>query len=197
MPILALAFYMAFIPHVNYPYPVHIDEWVHIAHSNALLRAADIYYPDPFSGQGSGGVIALLEVGFHLPFAVFHQLSGISWIDIYRYFPSIVFVIMTLSVYILAKRMGFGWEAAFFSCLIPTTVGIMGPAFLIPVAMGLVFIPLSLFLVFSFRTIWSYLVLFIFTLFLISLHAPSAICLVIVLVPYILLNLNGSVTMSP
>ncbi len=37
VPILALAFYIAFIPHLNYPYPVHIDEWVHLAWSKAML----------------------------------------------------------------------------------------------------------------------------------------------------------------
>ena len=194
VPILVLAFYIAFIPHVNYLYPVHIDEWRHIAHNNALLQAADIDYPNPFSGQtlsGGESIVARLEVGFHLPFAVFHQLSGISWVDIHRYLPSIMFMMTILSVYILAKRMGFGWGAAFFTCLITTTVGIMGPAFLIPVAMGLVFLPLSLFIVFNFRTVGSYLVLFIFTCFMMTMHAPSAICIIIVLVPFILLGLRG------
>ena len=194
VPILVLAFYMAFIPHVNYRYPVHIDEWRHIAHNNALLQAADINYPDPFSGQTiSGGEkeIALLEVGFHLPFAAFHLFSGISWNDIHRYFPSIMFMMTILSVYVLAQRKGFGWEAAFFTCLITTTVGILGPAFLVPVAIGLVFLPLSLFIVFNFRTVRSYLVLFIFTCFMMTMHAPSAICMVIVLIPFILLGLRG------
>ena len=49
LPILGLAFYIAFIPNLNYAYPVHIDEWVHIAHSNSLLQAADVNYSDPFS----------------------------------------------------------------------------------------------------------------------------------------------------
>jgi len=92
----------------------------------------------------------------------------------------------------LAQREGFGWEAAFFTCLIPTTVGILGPAFMVPVAMGLLFIPLSLFLVFNLRTGWSYVVLFIFTAFLLAIHAPTAIGLVIILIPYIVLNLRGN-----
>jgi len=52
LPIMALAFYIAFIPHYNYPYPVHIDEWVHLAFSKAMLRLDS----SPF----------LLETGFHL-----------------------------------------------------------------------------------------------------------------------------------
>ena len=33
LPIMALAFYMAFIPHQGYPYAVHLDEWLHLAFS--------------------------------------------------------------------------------------------------------------------------------------------------------------------
>jgi len=191
VPILGLAFYIAFIPNLTYPYPVHIDEWVHLAYSKAMLAAGDVTFINPFSGQSTMGLGSNLEAGFQLFWSVFHSISGVSWLTIFRYFPGVIFMITVLSVYILARRKGFGWEAALFTCLIPTTVGIMGPAFLIPVAMGLLFVPLSLFIVFNCRTAWSYLVLFIFTLFLMAIHAPSAICVVIVLVPYILLNLKG------
>jgi len=60
------------------------------------------------------------------------------------------------------------------------------------VAMGLLFIPLSLFLAFNFKTVWSYLALSIFTCFLLSMHAITAVGMVIALMPYILLNLKGN-----
>ncbi len=182
LPIAALAFYLAFIPHHNYPYPVHVDEWIHMANAKALMRTGSIAFPGSF----------LLEAGFHLFWGVFQTISGISWLEVFRYFPGIIFIITVLSVYILAQRQGFGWEAAFFTSLMLTTVGILGPAFLIPLAMGLLFIPLSLFLAFNFRTFWSYLTLFIFISFLLAIHPPTAVALVIILVPYILLNLKGS-----
>ncbi len=177
LPVLGLAFYIAFIPHLNYPYAIHVDEWVHLVFSKAMLQ---------------GNIISNLESGFHLFWGIFQTISGISWMDIFRYFPGIIFMITVLAVYILAQREGFGWEAAFFTCLIPTTVGIMGPAFLVPVSIGLLFTPLYLFLAFNFRTVWSYLLIFIFTAFLLSIHAPSAISPIIVLIPYILLNLKGN-----
>ena len=192
LPILGLAFYIAFIPHQNYPYPLHVDEWVHLALSNAMLHEGSTTFADPFLGQSTIGLSANLEAGFHLFWGVFQAISGISWMDIFRYFPSIIFIITVLSVYILAQREGFGWEAAFFTCLIPTTVGILGPALLVPISMGLLFTPLILFLAFNFRTIWSYLVIFTLICFLLSIHAPSAICPIIVLAPYILLNLKGN-----
>ena len=193
LPILGLAFYIAFIPHQTYPYPLHVDEWSQLTYSQAMIQSSSTTFMDPFSGvrdplfPGHN-----LEPGFQLFWGVFQQLSGISWMVIFRYFPGIIFIITVLTVYILAQREGFGWEAAFFTCLIPTTVGILGPAFLVPVAMGLLFTPLILFLAFNFRTIWSYLLIFIFICFLLAIHAPSAICPIIVLTPYILLNLKGN-----
>ncbi len=192
VPILGLAFYMAFIPNISYPYPIHIDEWVHIAHNNALLQAADINYPDPFSGQATSSVVVTLEAGFHILFAVFYKISGMSWVDILRYFPSIIFAITALSVYIMARREGFGWEAALLTCLIPTTIGIMGPAFFVPVALCMVFVPLSLFLVFNFRNPWSYLLILVFTCFTIITHATSAVLLIITIVPCALLYLRSN-----
>ncbi len=192
LPVMAFAFYTVFIPHQGYPYPVHIDEWVHLAYSKAMLQSGDAIFISPFPGQLTASPTPHLEAGFHLFWGVFHQVSGISWLTIYKYFPGVIFIITVLSVYVLAQRRGFGWEAAFFTCLIPTTVGILGPGFMVPVALGLPFIPLSLFLAFNLRNWWSYLALFVFTCFLLSIHAPSAICVVLVLFPYILLNLRGN-----
>jgi len=190
--IMVLAFYLTLIPHLGYPYPLHVDEWVHLAKCNAVLEAGSTTLVDPFLGQSALGISSNLEAGFHLFWGIFHQISGISWLTIFRYFPGIIFLITVLSVYILARREGFGWEAALFTCLIPTTIGILGPAFMVPVALGLLFIPLSLFIAFNFRTGWSYPVLFLFTCLLLTIHAPTAVGLVLILTPYILLNLKGN-----
>jgi hypothetical protein len=96
LPILGLAFYIAFLPHQNYPYPVHIDEWVHLTFSKAMLGAGSSTFTDPFSGQGITGLGFNLEAGFHLFWGVFQRVSGISWLTIFRYFPSIIFMIIYL-----------------------------------------------------------------------------------------------------
>ena len=192
VPIIGLAFFIAFIPHQNYLYPVHIDEWFHMALSNELIRKGGIVgLTDPFSG-GAPLWNQIFELGFHLFVSVFRQISGITWLDIVRYFPSIIFIMTVLSVYVLAQRQGFGWEAAFFACLVPTTVGILGPAFFVPVALGLLFIPLAIFLAFNIRSVWSYVVLCIFNMFLVCMHAATVVSIAIILVPYILLNLKGN-----
>jgi hypothetical protein len=196
--IMALAFYVAFIPHLNYPYPVHVDEWVHLTFSQAMLNAGSTTFANPFGqsaattfGQPIVNLSSNPESGFHLFWGIFQRISGLSWLTIFRYFPSIILMMTVLSVYTLARREGFGWEATLFTSLIPTTIGMLGPAFLVPVATGLIFIPLAIFLAFNFRTLWSYLVMFIFTALLLAMHAATAVGLVIILAPYILLTLRS------
>ena len=86
--------------------------------------------------------------------------------------------------------MGFGLEAAFLACLVTTTVGILGPGFFVPVAMGLLFIPLLLFLLFNFSTWQSNLLVMAIMFFLMLLHPPTAIIAIIAIAPFFLLNLR-------
>jgi hypothetical protein len=191
LPVMALAFYVAFIPHQSYPFPVHIDDWIHLANAEAIMKAGSVSYTEPLFGQGLAGLGSNLELGFQLFWGVFQSITGIDWLTIFRFFPSVMLAMTALAVYVMARRMGFGWEAALFASLVPTTVGVLGPAFLVPVAMGLLFAALAVFVAFSFRGWRSYLVVFLFTAFLVAIHAPSAICLVIILAPFVLLNLRG------
>jgi len=188
--ILGLAFYVAFIPHQGYAYPVHIDEWIHLACSNEIIdEASTLGLANPFSG-GAPIRVQSLEVGFHLYWAMFQQVTGISWLVIFKYFPAIIFMMTVLSVFILGRREGFGWEAALCTCFVLTTVRFLGPGFLVPVALGLLFIPLSLFIAFNLRNWYCYVLISLFTFFLILSHAATAVGLVIVLAPYIVLNLK-------
>ena len=56
LPLLGLAFYIAYIPHINYPYPLHVDEWVHLAYSKAVMQSGSITFLDPFYGQSVIGL---------------------------------------------------------------------------------------------------------------------------------------------
>ena len=190
--LLLLAFYMAFIPHIGYAYPLHGDEWMHMAYAGTVAQTGSITFPDPFTGQGEVVLGSNLWVGFHIFWAMFQQVSGVPWIPLFRYFPAIIFMLTMLGVYILANREGYGLEAAFFTCLIPTTGGLLGPAFMVPMALALLFIPLSLFLAFYIKNWGSYLLILLFTCFLLLSHATTAILLCIVLLPYALISIKDN-----
>jgi hypothetical protein len=157
------------------------------------LKAHTTTFADPFLGNTTVSLSSNLEAGFQLLLVFIQQISGLSWESLFRYFPSVITVITVLSVYILARKLDFGWEAALLTSIIPTSIGILGPAYLVPVSLGLVYLPLGLFVAFYLKTRAVYLLLFILTTFLLAVHAPSAICLGIVLAPYILLNLRGHI----
>jgi hypothetical protein len=188
-PVLALAYYLSFIPHHNYSYVVHLDEWVHMACANEIISSAGVTgLVDPFTG-GTAIMNQSYEIGFHVFWAVVHQVSGLDWMTIYKYFPGIIFILTVLAVYILARRQGFGWEAALFTTLIPTTVGILGPGFLVPVALGLFFMPLCFFIALNLKSWWSYPAFLVVMVFLVSLHGATAVGVVLMLLPFVLMNL--------
>ncbi|MCP4648440.1 MAG: hypothetical protein GY852_12040, partial [bacterium] len=148
---------------------------------------------EPFDTAGVHPESENTEVGAELICGLFQSVSGLSWMTFFRYFPCFVFSLIVLSAYILGKRKGFGLEAALMTCFIPTAVGILGPAFLVPVALGLPFILLSIYVAFNFRSIWSYATLFLFVALLLIVHPPTAVGLVTLLVFYVLFEMKKNV----
>jgi len=181
--ILLLAFSLNFTPHKDYPYPVHVDEWQNLAISQAILDEENVIYTDPFMGEKTK--TNDLEIGLRLFLAVFKELTGFSWIFIFRYMPGIIFIFTVLAVYIFANREGYGLQAAFLMAFVPTTVRLIGPGFLVAVGIGIMFIPLSLFLAYNVK---KYIVLLFFIAFLFLAHPPTALALITVLIPFVLLN---------
>jgi hypothetical protein len=195
---LVAAAYLAHIPHSNYDYPVHRDEWDRLSMSKAVIKAESTTYLDPFLGERV--VTNNLEIGFVVWLAELKLMTGLSWWTIFKYFSMFVSILLVLSTYIFANRLGYGLEAAFFVSLIPTTVRLLGPGFLVPVSLGLIFIPISLFLAFNAKNKFYYIALFIVSLFLLYSHPPTALASFIILTPYIILikkwKILGTITLA-
>ena len=181
--IMGFAFYTSLIPRLDYDYPLHEDEWTHFTEARAIAEEGTIPFLDPVTGEDRADPVTEeirhsphFEVGYQLFLAEFQLVSGLPWLAIFRYLPSAVFALTALSAYLFASRRGFGLEAAFFACLVPTTVRFLGPAFAVPVALGLFLVPLVLFLV---SYLWSSRLLPLLLLpilsFLFIAHAPTAL----------------------
>lgn len=172
--ILAFTFFLAYIPHLNYPYPLHIDEWEHFALSQSLVDAGTTDFVDPLIGEKR--VTNHPEAGFHLFLAQVRLLTGLSWMTIFRFFPALVFMTTVMAAYLFGRRSNFGLEAAFFAAFIPTTVRMLGPSFLVPVTLSLPILPLILFLLhYYYESKPSTILLLLLLLALIFIiHPPSA-----------------------
>lgn len=190
--ILLLAYGLTFIPHLNYPYPLHVDEWMHLAYSRGIqeagstaVTAVPVYeFPD-----FSSGAITLkpgdVEPAFHVFWAEFQMVTGLSWLAVFRYFPGLIFLMTVLAIYAIARREGYGLEAAFLASLLPTNVTMLGPSLLVPVALGMMYLPLCLYLVLYQKTKTSYLLMAVIFSFLVLMHLPTAVILIIILVPFL------------
>ncbi len=189
--ILVLAFFITSIPRWQYLYPLHIDEWMHYGQVQSLIETGHITYPNPFD---SGKAVSPdTEIGFHLLLGELKLITGISWLSLFRFSTGIILALLAFMVYALGRERGFGLGAAFLVVFIPTTTRFLGPAFLVPVALGLTFIPLTLFVLHRLMLdIRGPLILFLIFFSLLFLHPPTfAVISAVAVVHFILFLLPG------
>lgn len=139
--ILAFAFWIGMNPHWDDPYPLHVDEWFAMGFAGATLDAGSLEYANPYARWQ---ITFHQEMGFHLLLGFVKSVTGLSWMELYRVAPGVVSALLAFLVYAFGRRAGFGWAAALFIPLIPTSIRTLGPSFLVPVSVAMLFIPVTL-----------------------------------------------------
>jgi len=190
--ILALAFYMALWPRLDYPFPLHVDEWMHLGYTKSLLNAGHVNFPDPYYG-GQFVREGHPETGYYLWLGTLLLSTGAHWLFLARLMPALVLGIIAFVAYAWGRKRGFGLEAALFVTFIHTTIRFLGPAFLVPVTLGLAFFPICLILLDKLEQGWRPLVLVMLSLAALFItHGTTAVALGFVLVIYLVLYLTFS-----
>lgn len=140
--ILLLSFWAGMSPHWDYQYPLHVDEWFAIGFAQSTVDAGALEYPNPYM---QGEIVSLHpEMGFHLLLGFLKTTTGLSWMGLYRVAPGVLVAGLAFLTYSFGRQAGFGWAAALFVSLIPTSVRVLGPAFVVPVTAAMLFIPVAL-----------------------------------------------------
>jgi hypothetical protein len=139
--ILLFSFWAGMRPHWNYPYPLHVDEWFAIGYAQSTLAYGRLEYPSPYN---RGEVSFHPEMGFHILLGFLKTVTGLSWMSLYRIAPGVLLALLVFFTYAFGHRSGFGWAAALFVPLIPTSIRTLGPAFVVPVSAAILFIPVTL-----------------------------------------------------
>src|SRR6266480_2904666 len=93
--ILAIAAVLTYYPHLNYPFPLHVDEWFHIAEAQNIavthaLPHYDIYLSRP-------PIATDVENGYHVLLAaifIAFKPTITQWV----YLPSVLQILAVLSV---------------------------------------------------------------------------------------------------
>jgi hypothetical protein len=135
-----LACILNYLPHLNYKYPIHVDEWVHFQYANHLSNDSPLYFGEEYKS---------LEAGFHYLLATLNSF-GIDYIFIFNYFSIIFTLILCLSIFVLTRNMfseKAGVFAVFFIALLKSSATILGPALVVPMAIGMGFIAITLYLI--------------------------------------------------
>lgn len=163
---LGLAFYTSLIPRLDHAYPLHVDEWIHYDFSkhileNNVLRAGSNH-----------------EDGFHIFTAIVTRATGLTELQVYRWMPSVTFTLTAFMVYLFARRFGCGLESAFLVSIVPTTIRFLGPAFMVPVAMAMMVLPMLLFLAFSENYTWKHTLLSGLGIFFVTFTHPTSSILI-------------------
>jgi hypothetical protein len=187
--ILGLAFFMALYPRLHYPYPLHVDEWMHLGYTNQILNFGHLSFPNPFQG-GRYDVGGHPETGYYIWLGTSLLATGSSWLVLSRLMPALVLALIAFVAYAWGRKRGFGLEAAFLATFIHTTIRFLGPAFLVPVTLGLVFFPLGLILLEKMEEGWRPLPLIVLSLGALFLsHGTTAVAVGFVLVIFLIFYL--------
>lgn len=129
----------------NYPYPIHADEWAHLAQTVYIMQSGTLGFVNPYSPELE--YHNDLELGYHLFLAAFFSISGLDPVLGYQYLPALFFTVNSLFLFLFVKRFTGNYYMALLSILfflaVPSNTNIMGNWFAIPLTF-------SLFMVYAF-----------------------------------------------
>ena len=136
---LVLLFTLQYLPHFNYKYPFHIDEWHHISEARTIEEQGIKFFTYHYFNA--------IEVGFQI--ILFLIDSFFPLVLVYKFLPALNAVIIACVLfYFLTTRYSF-W-AGFFSMLflatIKSNINILGLWFYVPVVAATPFVYAFLFL---------------------------------------------------
>jgi len=188
--ILIFVFFRTYSLHSNYKFPIHVDEWQHLAQIVSVSEGKlnwNPYFNEPHLD---------LELGFHFIWAIFAVLLGSqNFIIFYAYLPAIFAVLSSIALFIFVKKITKNYCTAIFSvlffALLKSSVNILGIDFFTPLTMSIPF--MYLFMLFFIEGVedndrkkFLESVLLLAITFLI--HPPSAAIFIPAAIIYLLLN---------
>ena len=137
---LFFAFFLVYKPHLDYPYPFHVDEWHHISEAIRLGNYGEYFESlRMIEGTRFNGI----EIGFH--FLLFLLSFFFDLVLIYKFLPAIwVCVSVVTLFYVVYKKSDrnfiLAWLATVFFISIKSNVNVLGLWFFTPLTFVIPFI---------------------------------------------------------
>ncbi|PIN86679.1 hypothetical protein COV19_04160 [Candidatus Woesearchaeota archaeon CG10_big_fil_rev_8_21_14_0_10_44_13] len=143
---LLATFLIVYSPHFSYKYPIHVDEWQHIAKAVHLIRYNKTFDFNPYLNTLS--YTPNLEKGMTVFLAEFSVLAGLDPVQNYRFLPALFAAISAFMLFSLVYSMTKEFYAALFSIIffaaLKSNINIMGLWFFTPLTFSIPFIYLSI-----------------------------------------------------
>jgi len=137
---LVFAFFLVYKPHLNYPYPFHVDEWHHVSEGMRLGNYGEYFQ---FLRIIEDARFNGIEIGFH--FLLFLLSFFFDLVLIYKFLPAIwICVSVATLFYVVYKKSDHNFMLAWFSTLffisIKSNVNVLGLWFFTPLTFAIPFI---------------------------------------------------------
>lgn len=133
----------------DYRYTVHVDENVHWVAMGNLQRAEGVRHGGLFFSLGEdapslslGGLVH--ERGFHVAVVAFETLTGVPWLELFRFLPTVMLGLTAALVWAATRPWPGALAAAALVAFIPTTARFLGPGFLVPIGFSLAWVAATL-----------------------------------------------------
>ena len=123
----------------NYPYPIHADEWNHLARTIYLMEFGEFsefgfMSTNPYSEEGYGS--KNYQFGYHNVLFVFFSVFPLDPVLTYQYFPAMFFVINSIFLFLFVRRfLGNDYVALLsiiFFLAVPSNINMLGNWFATP-----------------------------------------------------------------
>src|SRR3989338_6114735 len=143
-----LIFVLAYSPHVDYLFPLHVDEWQHLARARHVVETGRIQQVNPYFLEPTPH--PNVEPGFTLFLAFILWLFRGSLLWIFPVLPAVFAAASALSIFLLMREVSQNRWVALASMVLlaslKSNTNLLGLWFLTPLTFALPFFFLSLYL---------------------------------------------------
>ncbi len=178
----------------EYPAPYHSDTWDHISISKQMKDTGGIEFSNPYQENPTIFPFSQnYEFGFNVLLAELSIFSGLEEIQLAAILPALFTFLLGLTVFVLTRYFLKSRIAGLITAMIVlsmrTNIALLGPQFLVPMALATALTPINLFLFLKAlenKKFWPVLGLsFVFTTIV---HPAFTIVLILVFGLYLLLS---------
>lgn len=123
----------------TYPYPLHGDEWTHLAKAKYTQQTGRLAMLNPY--HPAQAKLVNLEGGFSSYLSSLISFLGNDYLEYFYILPAFFGALIAVLIYLLAFRITQSWPASLISSLLFASIGsninILGFWFFLPVTLGI------------------------------------------------------------